>query len=114
MAATPSRYCAESSRSPPGTEWSSCSSKQVPEVVDAGTGSPSPLDLLRAIEQTGATEVVILPGMADVAPVAEVAARHARPPVLRVAVVPATEPVQALARSRFTMPAIRSMTTWLR
>jgi uncharacterized protein len=67
------------------------------QVVDAGTGAPSMLDLLRAIEQTGATDVVILPGMAGVAPVAEVAARHARATGVRVAVVPATEPVQALA-----------------
>jgi uncharacterized protein len=67
------------------------------EVIDAEQVRPSTLDLLDAIEQSGAAEVVILPGSGDLAPAAEEAARHARTTGVRVAVVPATEPVQALA-----------------
>ena len=67
------------------------------EVVDTESGQPSMLDLVRVIERTGAAEVVVLPGNRDVAPIAETAARHVRTTGVRIAVVPAMEPVQALA-----------------
>jgi uncharacterized protein len=67
------------------------------DVIDAEKHRPSALDLQQAIERTGAAEVVVLPGSGDVAAVAEAAARQARVAGVRVAVVPSTEPVQALA-----------------
>ena len=67
------------------------------DVIDAATNAPTMLDLVRAVEGTGAGEVVVLPGQRSVASIAEAAARQVRASGVRIAVVPTTDAVQALA-----------------
>jgi len=66
--------------------------------VLGGPGArPSTADLLAAIRSAGTVEVVVLPNDPDTRAVAETAAHQARETGLRVAVLPTTAPVQALA-----------------
>ncbi len=67
------------------------------DVIDAAASAPTMLDLVHAVERTGAAEVVVLPGQRSVASIAEAAARQVRATGVRVAVVPTTNAVQALA-----------------
>jgi DAK2 domain fusion protein YloV len=60
-------------------------------------GRPSMAEMLEAIQSTGATEVVLLPGDKDSRPVAESAALAARDSGHRVAVIPTRSIVQSLA-----------------
>ncbi len=59
--------------------------------------SPSTGELLAAIEASGASEVVLLPGGKDIRPAAEAAASRAREIGVRVAVIPTRAIVQSLA-----------------
>lgn len=59
--------------------------------------SPSTGEMLRAIEISGASEVVLLPGGKDIRPAAEAAATRAREGGVRVAVIPTRAIVQSLA-----------------
>jgi len=58
---------------------------------------PSTAEILGAITDTGAREVLVLPGDKDTLPVAEVAARQARQSGARLAVIPTRAVVQSLA-----------------
>jgi len=67
-------------------------------VVAGGAGRrPSPADLLAAMRQSGASEVVLLPNDKDSLAVAEAAAAEARALGLRVGLIPTRAPVQSLA-----------------
>jgi uncharacterized protein len=67
-------------------------------VVPAPPGRrPSSAELLDAVRQTGAPEVVLLPHHRDLVPVAEAAAEEARADGLRVVVIPTTAAVQVLS-----------------
>ncbi len=59
--------------------------------------SPSTGELLTVIEESGAAEIVLLPGGKDIKPAAEAAAARARENGIRVAVVPTRAIVQSLA-----------------
>jgi DAK2 domain fusion protein YloV len=59
--------------------------------------SPSTGEMLSAIEASGASEVVLLPGGKDIKPAAEAAASRAREVGVRVAVIPTRAIVQSLA-----------------
>jgi DAK2 domain fusion protein YloV len=59
--------------------------------------SPSTGEMLAAIEASGASEVVLLPGGKDIRPAAEAAATRAREVGVRVAVIPTRAIVQSLA-----------------
>jgi fatty acid kinase len=61
------------------------------------TSSPSTLDVLTAIQTTGAGHVVVLPDDPDVLAVAQAAAEQARQTGIVVGVVPTKSPVQAMA-----------------
>jgi DAK2 domain fusion protein YloV len=68
------------------------------QVVLAGPGRrPSTRDVLEAVQQAHASEVVVLPDDRDTVPVAEAAAELARAGGLRVAVLPSRAVVQVLA-----------------
>ncbi|HUW15856.1 MAG TPA: Dak phosphatase, partial [Actinomycetes bacterium] len=67
-------------------------------VVAGGAGRrPSPADLLAAMRQSGASEVVLLPNDKDSLAVAEAAAAEGRALGLRVGLIPTRAPVQSLA-----------------
>jgi len=58
---------------------------------------PSTAEILDAITESGAAEVIVLPSDKDTQPAAEVAARQARADGVRVAVIPTRAVVQTLA-----------------
>src|SRR5206468_180892 len=67
-------------------------------VVTAPVGRrPATRDVVEAVQQAHATEVVVLPDDRDTVAVAEAAAEYARGGGLRVAVIPTRAPVQVLA-----------------
>lgn len=77
-------------------------------VVDGGpTSNPSTADVLAAIRDTGAAEVVLLPNHGNVTGVADAAAARAREGGQDVAVVPTRSPVQGLAAVAVADPARR-------
>ncbi|MCW2599939.1 MAG: Dak phosphatase [Frankiales bacterium] len=68
------------------------------QVVAGGpTSNPSTVELLRAVRESGAGEVVLLPNDGNVQAVAAAAAEHARLEGLAVAVVPTRSVLQGLA-----------------
>ena len=77
-------------------------------VVRSGVGAkPATRDILRAIERSHASEVVVLPDDKDVRAVAEAAADQARKNGVRVAVIPTRATVQVLAALAVHDPARR-------
>lgn len=77
-------------------------------VVRSGVGAkPSTRDVLRAIEGSRSSEVVVLPDDKDVRAVAEAAADQARITGVRVAVIPTRATVQVLAALAVHDPARR-------
>ncbi len=78
-------------------------------VVVAGgpTNNPSTMDILRAIQATGAGRVALLPNDSNVLAVAQAAAEEARPSGVRVGVVPTKSPVQAMAAIAVRDPSRR-------
>ncbi|MGI8694035.1 MAG: DAK2 domain-containing protein [Geodermatophilaceae bacterium] len=77
-------------------------------VVHGGASSnPSTAEVLTAIQQTGAAQVVVLPNHGNVTGVADAAAAQAREGGQDVAVVPTRSPVQGLAAVAVADPARR-------
>jgi len=77
-------------------------------VVEGGPSSnPSTAEVVAAIRQTGAAEVVVLPNHGNVTGVADTAAAQARDGGQDVAVVPTRSPVQGLAAVAVADPGRR-------
>jgi uncharacterized protein len=66
-------------------------------VVESKVGRPSTAEILLAIRDSGAAEVVVLPNATDVIAVAQVAAAEARAEGIRVAVIPTRAQMQGIA-----------------
>ena len=81
----------------PGAGLASLFSSAGARVVDGGRTAPSTAEVLGAVREEGAAEVVLLPDSADTLAVASAAAAAARAEGFSVAVVPTRSTVQGLA-----------------
>lgn len=92
----------------PGTGLAHLFAAERVGVVEADAGAePSVDDVLAAIRETGAHELVLLPNASPGTAVAEAAAERARAQGVRVSVVPTRSPVQGLAAIAVHDPARR-------
>jgi DAK2 domain fusion protein YloV len=92
----------------PGTGLAHLFAAERVSVVEADAGAePSVDDVLAAIRETGAHELVLLPNASPGTAVAEAAAERARAQGVRVSVVPTRSPVQGLAAIAVHDPARR-------
>ena len=85
----------------------SCGALAVGSSAAPGGGAPATRDVLAAVQQAHASQVVLLPGDRETLSVAEAAAELARTGGLRVAVIPTRAPVQVLAAVAVHDPARR-------
>jgi DAK2 domain fusion protein YloV len=92
----------------PGAGLADLAARCGAQVVQSTDGRrPATRDILLAVQQAHAEEVVVLPDDRDTVAVVEAAAEYARAGGLRVAVVPSRAPVQVLAALAVHDPARR-------